>query len=418
MIPRARIGRRGALLLILALAAAVPLLVRAASPANRVTPADGHGANAAEGRRAVVLAVQRDRRLHVFDAVTLAPLGSFRVHNLAAGVQARPDGGMIFIQQADTPDGGGCCALFSLDLATREMCRLITPTGQSIPLTGNGRVFIQRGNAGIEVFDAFTLDRLPTIAAPGVYNFVPSPDRRWLFGINHFRVVTLDVVDALGGRLVRSLPVRLPEGDGSEPHVWVTGAWLDDRLLLYAAGDGKAYLWTVTPGTKDLGPPTLVSAGAPGLTDAGVHDTLAMLVSTGRRSFVYDARAWWFNVGSRPGAAGAGLFALEPRRAKLTARLTSDVEFAQVVAGGVDRLFGVDAGDPSRWGRPVRLLALDAKTGAVLAERTLADDVWVIAAATIPEDRLPHGEAETVACSRPEAPPAPPPPTPMIAPRR
>ena len=56
-----------------------------------------------------------------------------------------------------------------------EMCRLISPSSQAVPVHGS-RVFNQRGNVGIEVFDAQTLERLPTIAAPGVYGLFPSPD--------------------------------------------------------------------------------------------------------------------------------------------------------------------------------------------------------------------------------------------------
>lgn len=378
---------------------------------------DGTAVSGSSTGRAVVLAIQRDRQLHILDAQTLEPLGRIRVHNLADGVQARTDGRMLFIRQADTPAGNGCCALFALDLTTLEMCRLIVPAVQSVPLTSNGRVFNQRGNAGIEVFDAASLERLPTIAAPGIYNLLPSPDGRWLFGINRFLGTTLDVFDALAGTFIRQIPVRLPDGEGGhDPQGAVTGAWLGERFFLFASEEGNGHLWTLGPETEELGSPAPVSFAAPELADPRARAGLGMIVPSGDRLLLYDGRAWWGKEERVPGAPGAGLFVLDPESATVTTRLTDDVEFAQVVTDGDWSLFGLDAGDP-RQSRPVRLLALDAQTGTVRAERTVPTDVWRIAAATIPENLLPRGEVEPTACTRPEAPPAPPPTTPGIAPR-
>jgi hypothetical protein len=47
----------------------------------------------------------------------------------------------------------------------------------------------------IDVLNAGTFDRLPTIKAPGVYRPYPSPDGRWLFGITNFAGPSLDIFD-------------------------------------------------------------------------------------------------------------------------------------------------------------------------------------------------------------------------------
>lgn len=239
-------------------------------------------------RRAVIVAVRRDHRLQFFDAATLAPLGSVAIYNLADSVEARPDGGMLYIRQAVTPDGNGCCALFALDLATSELCRLLFPATQPVPVTGD-RLFAQRGNTGIDVFDAASLEHLPTIAAPGVYSLAPSPDGRWLFGANHFREASLDLMDVRAGALLRRLPVALPGADGSpQAPNWLSGAWLDGQFYLYASDADGRFLWTVSPNTSELDTPTAIDAAGSG----PLPDLLSDVIAADGRLFVYERRSW------------------------------------------------------------------------------------------------------------------------------
>ena len=64
---------------------------------------------ATEILRDVILATQRDHKLHVFDASTLEPLGRFEVGPMAHSVVARPDGRMLFLEQAIPGDSNLCC---------------------------------------------------------------------------------------------------------------------------------------------------------------------------------------------------------------------------------------------------------------------------------------------------------------------
>lgn len=192
--------------------------------------------------REVIVATQRKSRLHVFDANTLRPLGYFTVNNNAHSVVASPDGLKLFLEQPAPPDVNGCCALFALDLVSHKLCKLISPSSLGAPTPDGRWLFTQRGNIGIEVFDAKTLVRLPKIDAPGLYRLLPSPDSRWLFGITYSQRghgPSLDIFDIENKVLVRRLPVSndpLPQG-----------IWLGDQFFLYADdGNQGKLVWFIS----------------------------------------------------------------------------------------------------------------------------------------------------------------------------
>src|SRR5262245_41496416 len=110
--------------------------------------------SSADDLHEVILATQRNRRLHVFDANTLRPLGYFTVNNNAHSVVASPDGLKLFLEQPAPPDSNGCCTLFALDLITHKLCALISPSSLGAPSPDGRWLFTQRGPIGIEVFDA------------------------------------------------------------------------------------------------------------------------------------------------------------------------------------------------------------------------------------------------------------------------
>jgi hypothetical protein len=62
--------------------------------------------------------------------------------------------------------------------------------------------------------------------------------------------------------------------------------------------------------------------------------------------------------------------------------------------GGATRATGSGRNVP--WSS--RLLALDARTGAVVAERALTPDVWHLAIASVPASVLPLGDLHPTAC--------------------
>jgi hypothetical protein len=59
-----------------------------------------------------------------------------------------------------------------MDLATMRLTYLNSPVLRATPTSS--RVYMQRGNVGIESFDSSSLERRPTWKAPGVYTLQPS----------------------------------------------------------------------------------------------------------------------------------------------------------------------------------------------------------------------------------------------------
>src|SRR5437868_814557 len=78
-----------------------------------------------------------------------------------------------------------CCALYALELKTREMTKLLEPVSEVAVSPDGQHVLTQRGPVGIEVFGAHSLQLEPTISrsiVPGYYSLRFSPDGRMLYG--------------------------------------------------------------------------------------------------------------------------------------------------------------------------------------------------------------------------------------------
>ena len=126
--------------------------------------------------REVIIATRRNHRVVVFDARSLSELGHFIVGDLAHSISASPDGRTLYLEQPPPSEPNGCCALFSLDLATAALCELIYPSSPAVATPDGRLLFTQRGAVGVEVLDAKSLARLPVIKAPGNYGLYVSPD--------------------------------------------------------------------------------------------------------------------------------------------------------------------------------------------------------------------------------------------------
>src|SRR5262245_37513418 len=236
--------------------------------------------SSAGDRREVIVTTQRNRRLHVFDASNLQPLGYFTVNDNAHSVVASPDGLKLFLEQPAPPDVNGCCALFALDLITHKLCKLVFPSSLGVPTPDGRWLFTQRGNIGIEVFDAKTLARLPRIDAPGLYRLLPSPDSRWLFGITYSQRghgPALDIFDIENKVLVRRLPA--PEG------LLPKGILLGDQFFLYAYDGNQGNLWKVTPETTKLDAPLKITLPDSSPENRAIHHTL---IAGGKHLFLYE----------------------------------------------------------------------------------------------------------------------------------
>jgi hypothetical protein len=335
----------------------------------------------------VLIATRRNRRVEFFDASSLELLGSFAIHHLAHSVCVSPNGRTLYIQQAAEPDGNSCCALFSLDLATKVMCRMIEPSSPAVPTRDGLRIFTQRGNVGIEVFDANTLVRLPTIQAPGTYRLSVSPDGRWLFGMTSWRGTFVDIFDLKSGTLARRL--MLPKG--SLP----SGEWLGDKFYVHALEEGRSRLWTITPEAQSLGPS--VEIDLPNLPESR-GPTFLDLLAGGNHLFLFEVFGHKLDPRRKGASLGGGVFVINPSSGEVISHLAPSVQLSRlVVSNDGQTLYGIDSGQLD-WNGPVRLLKLDTERGAIVAQRSLDADVWSITKARVPTELIQRGLLGTEPC--------------------
>ena len=347
--------------------------------------------SSANDLREVIVATRRKSRLHVFDASNLQPLGYFTVNENAHSVVASADGLKLFLEQPAPPDVNGCCALFSLDLATHKLCKLIFPSSLGAPSPDGRWLFTQRGNGGIEVFDAKALVRLPRIDATGLYQLLPSPDSRWLFGVTYSQRShgpAIDIFDIENKVLVR----RLPTPEGLLPR----GIWLGDQFFLYAHDGNQGNLWKLSPESTKLDSPLKITF--PG-SSPGERSIPTNLTAGGEHLFLYEG---FGGKGARGPDDGqeipGGIFSIEPSSGKIVGQFARSDHFARVVADKDGRfLYGIDPGK-SDWRGPVRLLKLDATDGAIVAEHALEEDVWFFSLAKLPASVIPQGAVQPKPC--------------------
>jgi hypothetical protein len=339
----------------------------------------------------------------VFDAETLDLLGQIvGLNTLLEHVSVSPNGQTLYLAQATTFDGTECCALFAFNLLTNDLCYLIEPAMDSLPSPDGRWLFTQRGSVGIDVFDASTLARTSTIATfdmrrahesrnafplRGQYALYPSSDDHWMFGITLWQKPSLGIFDLWKQAMVRELSIPV-----------ASGAWVGRQFYLYENDGGQARLFDVSFDATGLGPPRPIKTSTPGLTTVQLP-ARAQLVPDGDRLLVYEPVAWWLH-GPAPVQSG-GIFVIDPASGGLTGHLAPAVRFAQLAVGAKgQRLYGLDAGQASDEGKgqPPRLLALDAQTGVVVAERSLTPDVWHLAVARVPASLVPRGDVHPTAC--------------------
>lgn len=187
--------------------------------------------------RLVLLAAHRVGRVELLDVDTLQPVGSLIVLPLAdRAIIASKE--IILLREGLPPDFRGCCALYTLDLKTRNLTKLLEPVS-GITVSPDGQhVVTQRGNIGIEIFDVHTLQREPSIPrsiAPGMYGLSFSPDGHLLFGTSNFPSPAVDVLDFNERKLVRRL--TLPEGFA------IQGTWVGDDYYVYGYRKATGELW-------------------------------------------------------------------------------------------------------------------------------------------------------------------------------
>lgn len=313
----------------------------------------------------VLLTSRRSGWIEAFDPITLATV--FRTSTPAnpESVAADPSGTRLYLSAPKNP-GEGCCALYALDVDTLHLTYLNFPVLRATPSLG--RVYMQRGNVGIESFDSSTLERRPTWKAPGVYILQPSPDGTRIFGVTSFPSPSLDLFDAVKGERIASQP--LPR---NEP---IAGVWVGEQYYLFQVPGGRPTLRNVASEDAKLGPAVPL---APGFPFPDCELAPYSVIAAGSKVAIFAG----FGLKSDGFCNLAGGYLLaDPETGAVLGRFAPAMHFRQMVStddGGY--LYGLDVGDKP-W-KTVRIVKLDAVTGNLIAERTLEPDVWYLTSATL-----------------------------------
>jgi hypothetical protein len=332
----------------------------------------------------VLLAAHRAGGVDVLDPITLESLGSIKVLPQANGVTS-DRAGVLFLKEGLAPQFEGCCALYAVDLKTREMTKLLEPVSNVVVSPNGQHVLAQRGNVGIEAFNVHTLQREPAIprsVAPGVYTLRFSPDGRLLFGVSNFPH-DLDIFDFDQRKLVQRFTV--PQD------LSALGAWVSNAYYLYGYRKGGGQLWRVKSDNSALEGP--VNVDFPDLASDCERQVQGM-VGAGGQLFLFEL----FGVKGdrRDGCARdvpGGLLSIDTQTGGILARLAPEFHFASLIPGADGKeLYGIDVRDTT-WSS-VGLVRLNAITGEVLARRNLKADVWFIDLTTVPSDLVPTGPVE------------------------
>jgi hypothetical protein len=178
------------------------------------------------------------------------------------------------------------------------------------------------------------------------------------------------------------------------------GVWVDNQFQLYAAVDGQIRAWVVSPQS------TALDHSIPAPVPDGWFEPAVMTL--GKHIAAYEPHARWFLSGANSAGVG-GVRVVDPATGRLAGSLAASLRFAEVKASSDgSRFYGLEAGEGPQ--PAVRLLALDARNGSILAERPLVEDVWSISVARVPVELVPHGEVRPLPCEHAEPAPYPPPP--------
>jgi hypothetical protein len=320
----------------------------------------------------VLLASRRGGWIEAIRLDTLQTVSRIRVPTMVERVASDVSGQQLFVIAHKTRQSG-CCVLFALDPQSLQLSSLLEPV-QSATFTID-RLFTQRGNMGIEVFDSHTLIHLPTIRTPGIYQLRPSPDGQRLFGITHWPEPSLDLFDIGQGVMIARKAVT---GVST-----LTGAWLGPQYFLFTVQSGRAKLWPVRSDDGEMGHAVSLSfAGSFWDCKLTPYDVIA----SGARLVIYGQ----FGLKSDGACAVPGGFlVVDPATGAVTDRLASSLRFRQMVASSDGRaLWGLDVGDPA-WGK-VRIVKIDAATGQVIDEKLLDSDIWYLTTGQIPHEMQGH----------------------------
>jgi hypothetical protein len=335
--------------------------------------------------RTVLLAAHRAGRVELLDPITLESLGSIKVLPQANGITSNRTG-VLFLLDGLAPEFQGCCALYAVDLKTREMTKLLEPVSGVAVSPDGQHVLTQRGPVGIEVFGTHSLRPEPAISrsiAPGFYSMRFSPDSQLLYGVSNYPIPSLDIFDFEQRKLLRRFTVPR--------NLTVRGAWAGSHYYLYGYDKGVGQLWWVRPDGSVLNEPVKIKF--PDVSpECGLQDQ--EIFGAGSRLFLYELFGSKLDRRNHCGRKiPGGLFSIDPQTGKILAHLASDFHFASLISSADGKeLYGIDVMDPD-W-TSAGIVRLDVMTGEVLSKRELTSDVWFIDLATLPCELVPSGQVE------------------------
>ena len=327
----------------------------------------------------MILAASRSGVVELINPFTLETVGRIHFdHWLGSvglnGVSASADGSLLYVEGPIPHEPQGCCALYSIELATLKVKVAASFPGSS------SRDTLVVSDGLVHVLSPNGIPR-----SMGNDHLHLSPGGRWLFGVRSFRGPALDIFDVALGQVVRQLPPEGLEGDW-----WPTGIWSGDRFYLYAAGaNGSGRLWSVAPDALQLGTGAIVPPIGH-LLGCRDQSTKAMVAAAGTL-FIYEE--FGFKVDRRNKCSGevpGGAWAVDPATGELTRHIAPDLHFSALLSDQVSaQLYGLSPGSPT-WELPAQLLRIDPSDGRVLKSRYLDPGFWRLAIA--PLRTVPFGD--------------------------
>ena len=211
-----------------------------------------------------------------------------------------------------------------------------------------------------------------------------SPDGRWLYFETSSMGPVLTEHDLSSGK-VRELS---PEGLTGN---WRSaGAWIGDRFYWYAdrVKGGEGTLWTVTPGTPDVGNgvPVAVINQLSGCSTESVQS----LAASGDDIFLYEEfRRGLDRRNSCSSRISGGAWLLDTKTGKLIRQIAPDLHFSALLSDKeTTQLYGISAEDVN--GQTTRLVQINKSDGSILKSHPLDPGFWRVAMAPI--KMTPSGE--------------------------
>jgi hypothetical protein len=299
----------------------------------------------AQDLKSYILAARRSGAIEIIDPASLVTIG--RIHFPVSpkstglnGVHAAANGVTLYVEGPipNEPNlgaaAGGCCVLYSIDLATLE-----TRQVAGVPGTASRQAFVTSG--GITYPAA-----APRDAAP---RFPRGADE-----------------------VFESAQMRI-----------LSGMWMDGRDFLYGAKEdgSEALLWSGSPDATELGQGVAVEpfAKVPGCSS---HVQPALVGAAGNL-FLYEMFGWIGDRRTSCSGVPGGAWVVDPSSGTLLAHVAPDLYFSELVADREEgELYGVSVADPD-WLTGVKLVRIDAVDGSILQSRVLESDFWRISFAPL-----------------------------------